>query len=274
MSIAARVTPILITCSVVVMARLSAQTPSSVEWTLSGARGGYCIWYLADSATVRQFVPKRVTLTSAADGATLTPFLARTVQDEPRFASWIPGSICLHFYSQISRDGKTLAAARAGHVLVMATNAVAARDADGVAGATSYLVNFMTDDGSLQRAAQDVGVDMDKVSVATRVGSEGGDSDVVIELAGVVINWTGHPSGEPSVGTTHSMSFGYAGARTVKWLLRLDQAPAASRLMVGSLQINGKNALATALKASPVRDIGPEESGGSATLTFQSAPKH
>ncbi len=274
MTVTARAVGLLVAGSVIVSARLTAQAPSPVQWTLSGARGGYCIWYLADSATVRRFVPKHVTLTTAGDGAALTPFLARTVQDEPRFAGWIPGSICLHFYAKISRDGKVIAAADPGHMLVIATNAVAAHAAEGVAGATLYLVNFMTDDRSVQKAAQDVGVDMDKVSVTTRVGTEGGDSDVVIELGGVVINWTGHPSGEPSVGTTHSMSFGYAGARTVKWLLRLDQQPAGSRVMVGSLQISGKNALATALKASPVRDIGPELSGGTATLTFQPAPKH
>lgn len=274
MSISARLTPFLILSGVIVTARLPAQTPSSVQWTLSGASGSYCVWYLADSTTVRQFVPKRVTLTAAGDGATLTPFLARTVQDEPRFASWIPGSICLHFYREITNGDKKIAAAKPGHMLVLATNAVAARDADGVTGAASYLVGFMTDDRSVQKAAQDVGLDMDKISVTTRVGTEGGDSDVVIELAGVVLNWTGHPSGEPSVGTTHSMSFGYAGARTVRWLVQLDQTPATSRLMVGSLQINGRNALATALKASPVRDIGPETSGGTVTLTFHPAPKH
>jgi hypothetical protein len=43
--------------------------------------------------------------------------------------------------------------------------------------------------------------------------------------------------------------------------------------MVGGLEILGTNPLAKALRASPVRAVGPEEVGGTTTWTFHKQTK-
>ena len=249
--------------------RLVAQAPAEVRWSLEGDHASYCIWYLADPELARQMVPSGTELAPAGTGAGLPPLLARTVQDEPRFAQWIPGSICIGAYQRVTADGRVLAQEKRDRPVIVATNALAAQAPHGLAGAANLLIDFMTDQRALARAADDAGFAMSGITVITRVRVGADDPEVAIEVDGVKIVWSGHAIGDSGVGKTRSMSFGYATSRSAGWLVELESAPASSRIMVGALQVNGTNTLAKALKASPVRAIGPEEAGGTVTLTFR-----
>ena len=68
------------------------------------------------------------------------------------------------------------------------------------------------------------------------------------------------------------MSFGYAGARSTSWQGSLETTPAETHLMIGSLRIEGKSLLSKALKSSPIRAVGPIETGGTARFLFQLVP--
>ena len=57
-------------------------------------------------------------------------------------------------------------------------------------------------------------------------------------------------------------------------MVQLESAPTTSRFLSGNLQIEGHNTLAKALLASPVRAIGPEETGGATTVTFHTGTKN
>ena len=248
--------------------RVQAQRPAEVRWALEGNRGSYCIWYLADPDLARSLVPSSIALAPAGTGAGLPPLLARTVQDEPRFAQWIPGAICIAAYDRVTSGGRTLAQGKAGRPVIVGTNSLAASEARGFPTATSYLIDFMTDQRSLSRAADAAGFGMDGITVLTKQQVGADDPRVSITVAGVQITWSGHAIGDSGVGKTRSMSFGYGSGRAPSWLIDLESAPASTRLMAGSLEVDGRNTLARALKASPVRGIGPEDSGGTVTLTF------
>lgn len=251
-----------------------AQLPHDASWTFEGSQGGYCIWYLADPDIARKMVPSSTVLTPAGTGADLPVLLASTIREEPRFAQWIPGVICLGFYQRISAGDHTVAEAKEDRPLIVATSSLAAENAHGAEGATRYLLSFMTNNHDVSDAADRLGVSMDDLDYLSRLRLEGGDPSVTIKLAGIVISWSGHAIADSSVGTTRSMSFGYGGPKSVPWLLRLETTPASSRSIVGNLSISGRNDLAKALLASPVRAMGPEESGGSSTLTFHAATRH
>ena len=251
------------------LGRLLAQAPAEVHWSLEGKHASYCIWYLADPELARQMVPSGTALAPAGTGAGLPPLLARTVQDEPRFAQWIPGSICIGAYQRVTADGRVLAQEKRDRPVIVATNALAAQAPHGLAGASNLLIDFMTDQRALARAADDAGFAMSGITVITRVRVGADDPEVAIEVDGVKIVWSGHAIGDSGVGKTRSMS-----SRSAGWLVELESAPASSRIMVGALQVNGTNTLAKALKASPVRAIGPEESGGTVTLTFRRETLH
>ena len=251
-----------------------AQVPHDATWALEGSQGGYCIWYLADPAIARKMVPSSAVLTPAGNGDGLPLLLASTIREEPRFSQWIPGSICFGFYQRISAGDHTLAEGKADRPVIIATSTLAAQNAHGVEGATEYLLDLMTNDRNLSSAADRIGVDMEGLEYLARIRVEGGDPAVTITAAGTVISWSGHPLADSSVGTTRSVSFGYGGPRSANWLVRLESAPATSRLIVGDLSVSGRNNLSKALLASPARAMGPEEAGGTTTITFHAVTSH
>ena len=189
--------------------RALAQVPAEVQWSLEGNRGSYCIWYLADPDLARTMVPSSTVLAPAGTGKGLPPLLARTVQDEPRFAQWIPGAICIGAYNRVTAGGRTLAQGKPDRPVIVGTNSLAATEARGFPTASSYLIDFMTDQRSLARAADAAGFGMDGITVLTRRQVGADDPRVAITVAGVQITWSGHAIGDSGVGKTRSVSFGY-----------------------------------------------------------------
>jgi hypothetical protein len=244
------------------------------SWQLDGSGGSYCIWYLADPELARKIVPESTSLLPAGAGGDLPKLLVNTIKDEPRFAQWIPGSICIGFYNRVTTSGRTIAEAKAGRPIMIATNSVAAQGAHGVPEANLYLIDFATNDRNVASAADDLGVGMSDIKLSQRQRLEQDDPNITIDFAGLQINWAGHPVADSSVGTTRTMSFGYGGPKSLSWQITQTTSPRYSRAMVAVLWIDGRNDLAKVLKASPVRAIGPFESIGTGTLTFHAVTKH
>ena len=63
-------------------------------------------------------------------------------------------------------------------------------------------------------------------------------------------------------------SWSVSGLRGQMWNARLIRTPSWSRPLVGSLTVEGKGDLAKALKASPIRFVGPLYIGGGGELHF------
>lgn len=263
----------VIACVAASVASAQAVPPKDIEWTLEGGMGGYCIWYLADPALARKLVPSSTSLVPAGTGGELPALLASTIREEPKFAQWIPGSICLGFYQRIVSAGRTIAEGKPGKPVIIATSSIAAQAAHGVPGANHYLIDLMTNDRGVSNAADGIGVDMSSIQMVRRSPLEGEDPNVILTLDGIQITWAGHAIADSSVGRTRGVSFGYGGPKSINWLINMESSPQSSRLMVGVLLVGGGNNLAKVLKASPVRAIGPESRGGTATMTFHTVTK-
>ncbi len=249
---------------------LVAQGPADTEWTLNDAQGSFCIWYLGDPDLVRELVPKDVvTQAASAVGAALPPALARVIQDEPRFAAWVPGAICVGLYASATVDGKQVVAAKDGDRVSVITHSVAAVDARGIVGSGHYLIELATDRGGLARAGELAGVRTYDRSVDISKVPDSEDDEIELKLDKAKIFWQGHPTGPTRVDSTRSMSFGYAGLRLSSWEVRIDAAPTEVQAVVGALRIEGKDDLSQVLRASPIRFVGPIERGGVTTIRFR-----
>lgn len=235
---------------------------------LGESKGSFCIWYLVDPALAPALAPAGVSFTTAGTMPGLTPFLARVIQDEPQFAAWIPAAICLGRYGTATLDGRQVARAKGDGALLIMTRWIAAKDPLDVSGTAGMLVELATDHGGIGRPLNEFGVGVDDRSLTILPGNEGGDSETTFKVGKTRISWVGHPTGDPRVASTRTMSFGYAGMRKSAWRITEEVAPGESRLMVGALRVEGKDDLAKALKASPIRAVGPFEQGGTATLTL------
>lgn len=239
--------------------------------TLTDARGGYCISYLIDPAIAAELAPTGSTLAPAGKGSGVSPFLARVIQDEPQFAAWIPAAICIGHYGSAAIDGRDVAKARSNKSISVVTSWVAVANPLGVDGATAVLLSIDANESRVVRPLQEFGLKAEERE-PTILPAEADDTLLELKLEKTKISWVGHPTGDPRVGSTQSMSFGYAGARNSIWRVISTVTPAETRLMVGALRVEGKDILAKALKSSPIRAVGPQEMGGTAELTFHRLP--
>ncbi len=255
----------------VLPARPAAAQASEQLWRWIGGQGGFCIWYLADPELAVGLVPTGVRLRTVTETTGLPAILLRIVQDEPRFASWIPGSVCVGLYADVAADGVPQGHMSEGKPVLLTLTALAAHDPAGESAAEWYLREIGLDAGRLNRVAEATGIGTTDRELRTRQGLPGEDDKWELALDGVRLTWSGHPAGESRVGSTHSMSFGYAGERNSGWLVTVRTAPETEQGQVGSLRVEGKNPLAQALKSSPIRTVGPLETGGELTVAFRRA---
>lgn len=237
-------------------------------WHLDDSRGSFCVWYLADPAMAADLAPKGTVFAPAGAGTALPPPVARLVRDEPQFGSWIPAAICVGLYGTVTVDGEVAARAKGDRPVLVMTHAIAAMAPRGQEGAGYFLLELSTDNGMLARVAEDAGLQVERREVTRVSGREGGDEAWHFQVKKAKLLWSGHATGEPRVEPTRTMSFGLAGSRTSSWLLTAKFTPDTLRLLVGQLRVEGKDDLAKALKASPIRAVGPLEQGGRAEWRF------
>lgn len=248
---------------------LAAQSGEQL-WRWIDGQGGFCVWYLADPAVATDLAPTGMRLRTAAETSDLPAVIIRIVQDEPRFAEWIPGAVCVGLYVDVAANGTPVGHMEDGRPILLTLTALAAHAPLGT-GAEWYLTEIGLDAGRLDRAAGDAAIPTEDRELRTRTGLEGEDDAWELELEGARLFWTGHATGEPRVGSTRSMSFGYAGERNLPLLVEVRTAPTEEQAQIGALRIEGKGALAQAMKSSPIRTVGPLERGGELTVTFRPA---
>ena len=250
---------------------LAAQSTEQL-WRWIDGQGGFCIWYLAAPDIAPALVSPGTRLRTVGETQGLPPVIIRIVQDEPRFAEWIPGSVCVGLYVDVAADGTPVGHMEDGRPILLTLTAVAAHAPHGQAEAEWYLREIGLDAGRLDRAASGASIATEDRRLRTRTGLEGEDDTWELELDGARLVWNGRPTGENRVGSTRSMSFGYAGERNSRFLVVVRTAPAEEQQQLGALRVEGRGPLAQALKSSPIRTVGPLERGGELTVTFRPTP--
>lgn len=68
---------------------------AAAPWLLEEVRGGFCTDFLIHPDSLRLAPPTRTRLAPLSASAAPEPVLARLVEGEPEFASWVPSRICL-----------------------------------------------------------------------------------------------------------------------------------------------------------------------------------
>jgi hypothetical protein len=171
-------------------------------------------------------------------------------------------------FAAVASDGNPAGTMREGQPLLLTFSALAAASPYGQdAGWQLAAIGLRA--GSLDRVAERAWIATRESELRVRDGLEGEDDEWELEFQGTKLIWSGHPTGTSRVGTTRSMSFGYAGNRNSTWLVALRMAPTEEQSQVGALRVEGKNTLAQALKASPIRAVGALSRGGELTMTFR-----
>jgi hypothetical protein len=255
-------------------APLAAQR-AEPDWHLEGLRTGFCVQLLLDPASnALDELPKGFRPVPASEVKDLPRSLRDIVNEQPEFASWSPSRLCFQVVDTI-RAGTLVVGDRSGRRPKLFASWTVDAAAPG-GGAREVALDLFTNDDRLVRSARLVGqtVRQARLSVGKPEPDENGvpstDDRLEVRLGSTVVTWDGRLARD-SVPVSEPVVIAWTAARLRGGPVngQLTLAPSHSRAMVGALKVEGKGALAKALKASPTRFAGPAYLGGAGSITFK-----
>jgi hypothetical protein len=134
-----------------------------------------------------------------------------------------------------------------------------------------FVVEMYGGRGGLSRAAEVTGVSVEEVRAAVSDATDSTPDVHSVKVGKTLLVWNGRAAGDSTRVTQPLVeSWSLVGRRSGGiWQTELAFAPQWSRPLVGSFRVEGKGDLAKALKASPIRFVGPLYRGGGGRLRFR-----
>ena len=244
------------------------------DWRLTDTRKGFCIQLLLDPAKLSE-LPDGVRLITAYSYKELHPVLRGVVTAQPEYKSWSPSALCFYYLTRVAGASKPIGGEKnpdQGPVLGIWT---VAGQTNG-SGPGNIVLDLRSNDGDLRDAADDVGLDLENLSSSSgAVPREDGpprpeERRYQIRFGKTLLVWDGR-GGEDTTRTPPPVTWHWqAPGSNRRWISgELTLKPATSIPMVGSLRVEGKDAMARALQASPIRYVGPSYEGGEGELRLR-----
>jgi hypothetical protein len=244
-------------------------------WHLEGLRSGFCVQFLlAPTSEALTDLPAGVRPIPASEVGDLHVSLKGVVDGQPEFAAWSPSRLCLNIVDAIRTDAFTLADRSGKHPQLFATWTVTAAAPGGAAG--EIVLDLFANSDRLIRSARLAGhtvrearLTVGKVPAEDENGTPSTEDRIQIKVGKTIVTWDGHLAGDSTAAASPieilwTISAQRAGTGAGKLML----APVYMQGMVGSLKVDGKDAFAKALRASPTRFAGPAYRGGEGTVSF------
>jgi len=138
-------------------------------------------------------------------------------------------------------------------------------------GQRDFVVELYGGQGGLSRVAEGSGVSMEEVRTSVADAADTIPDSYSVKVGKTLLVWNGR-SVRDSTRMTQPVreSWSLVGLRSLGiWQTELELTPQWSQPLVGSFRVEGKGDLAKALKASPIRFVGPLYRGGGGTLRFR-----
>jgi hypothetical protein len=237
-------------------------------WTIVGLRTGQCVRFLLDPAAARRALPGGSHLLPASGDETLHPALRSVIDGQPEFAAWIPSSLCLFYADLLDLGGRRFRSKDPRNRRMIGAWTVAASQQEG-GGRQDVVMELFGISGGLVQAAAYARV---KLSEAQSSVSKIPDTDndlYEVEIGKTRLSWNGRAVGDSTrVGQPIQESWLTKGISGMVWRVDVTLKPEWSRPLVGVLSVAGDDDLAKALKASPIRFVGPLYQGGGGELRF------
>jgi len=237
-------------------------------WTIEGLRTGQCVRFLLDPAVGRRVLDNGTRLLPASRNETLHPALRSLIDGQPEFAAWIPSSLCLFYGDALTLGGRRFGGKDPRKRQMIGLWTVAASE-PGSGARRDVVLDLFGVGGGLVEAARYTKVKLSEAqSSVSRV--PGTDNDLYeVKIGKTRLSWNGRAVGDSTrVEQPIQESWSAKGTSGMVWRVDVTLKPEWSRPLVGVLSVEGKDDLAKALKASPIRFVGPLYQGGGGELRF------
>jgi hypothetical protein len=263
---------------VAVTGKLSAQSlePNDTTWRLGGLRTAFCVQFLMDpDSDALKELPAGYHPVSASDATDLHVALRGVVEGQPEFAAWSPARLCFAAADTVQTSEFTLADRKRRRVQMFGSWTVLAAEPGGPAGDVALKLFTSSDRliGSARKAGhlvREARVAVGLVPTEDENGVPSSDKRFQVKVGKALITWDGPAARQSaSVREPWRLSWTATGDRRRMVSGEVLLSPVSSRPMVGALKVEGKDAFAKALRASPTRFAGPAYQGGEGSIVFR-----
>jgi len=251
---------------------LGAQTVKEVRaervWSLQGLRAGYCVRFLMNPKAATGELKNGFLLLRADQDTTLHAALRHVVQTQPEFADWAPSNICFYYTDAVQVGGRRIVEKNPHNAQMIGIWSLATLE-QGSGVRRDLVLDMYASRERLRTAAAENLVLLHEVEAGFRAPTDTSGTEYRQSIGKTNLVWIGRTAGDSTrVEAPIVETWEVPGVRGVTWSAQLALSPAWSRLLVGSLRVEGKGDLAKALKASPIRFVGPFYRGGDGQLRF------
>jgi len=201
--------------------------------------------------------------------------LRTLVANQPEYAGWTPSRICLYYMQTVDVGSLRVSERDPQKAPMLGVWTLSATEGPGTT-AQDVVLRLFTNSGRLERAAEVSGLDLRKVESEVRTIPNENDPTAPpvgvrrsIRIGKTTLTWEGRQVDDSTKAN---------GAVAVTWradskrrgpmTARLALTPEWTKGMAGSLRVEGKDDFAAAVKASPIRFVGPAVMGGGGELAF------
>ncbi len=266
-----RVARQVVTAIIVISTPAAAQdaAPSNVAWSFANLMNGFCVAFLVDSGDARSLLPDGAFPVRASTVERLNPALARAIADQPEFASWIPGQLCVYRFGRADVNGNELVA-KDGEGEAFGWVGLMARATAEQPPGSMVATQLFTSDWRAQRASEAGRLQLKQVKMQFGQAPKSSDDRYVIQLGKTTVIWDGRAGADSTVPSEPEVQLFLREARSgPPSLARFEVRATERRSMIGALIIEGKDRLAKAMRKSPIRFAGPLLRGGQGSLSIQ-----
>jgi hypothetical protein len=219
-------------------------------------------------------MPEGVQSLPAQGAEDLHPSLRSEIAAQPELAAWSPSRLCLYYFGRVDAAGVRVGNANPRKAPLLGIWTVAATDA--VSGKRQDVaLEVFTNSSRLETSGRLAGLNLREVRTSIGVvpeDEEGRPSDedrYTLRVGKTLITWDGRPAADSAPMEAPAAATWRAEGRRGGWVNGSFSLTARmTGGMIGSLKVEGKDALATMLKKSPMRFVGPWYQGGSAVLNL------
>jgi len=244
-------------------------------WRIEGLQTGYCLQLLIDPGKLGASLPPGTRPLRADSIEGLSPVLRNVITHQPEFAGWTPSKICMYYMQSVDVGALRVHDRNpAKSPMVGVWSLSAAQGAENTP--RDVALRLFTNSGRLQRAAEVSGLDLRKVESEVRAIPNENDASAPpiglsrsVRLHGTLLTWEGRQVDDSTkADTSVTVVWRADSKRRGPMTARLALRPVWSKGMAGSLQVEGNDDFAEAVKASPIRFVGPAIMGGGGELAF------
>jgi hypothetical protein len=207
-------------------------------------------------------------LVRADQDETLHSALRQVVQSQPEFAPWVPSSLCFYYTDAVQVGGRRIAERDPRIAQMVGIWSLAAVE-QGSGARRDLVLDMYASRERLRTAAAANLVQLHEAEAGFRAATDTSGTEYRQTIGKTQLVWSGRTTGDSSrIERPIVEAWRVPGVRGVTWSAQLSLSPAWARGLAGSLRVEGKGDLAKALKASPIRFVGPFYRGGGGELRF------